>query len=215
MTSTVTTDLTTVADPSPLPAAGLVAGPLFIAVAMTQVALVPGFDLDRHPLSLLALGPWGLVQVANFVVTGALLVLAGTGLGRVMPPGPGSVWGPRLVAGFGCGMILAGVFVADPAEGFPAGTSAGPGDVSWHGAVHAAGFAVAMLSWTAACPVFARWFAARRDRLSSQLCAGAPVAVVLLAAAGPGSLGLRLVLVSAVQLAAVAAVCLRLGRRIP
>lgn len=121
MTSTVTADRTTVTAPARLPAAGVVAGPLFLAVAMAQVALVPGFDLDRHPLSLLALGPWGLVQIADFVVTGVLLSLAGTGLGRVMPSGPGSVWGPRLVAGFGFGMILSGVFVADPSDGVPGG----------------------------------------------------------------------------------------------
>lgn len=173
---------------------------------------MPGFDLDRHPLSLLALGPWGLVQIADFVVTGVLLSLAGTGLGRVMPSGPGSVWGPRLVAGFGFGMILSGVFVADPSDGFPMGTPAGPGDLSWHGALHAVGFAVAMVSWTAACPVFARWFTARGDRLWAVLCVAAPVAAVVIAVTAPAPFGVRLVLVSAVQLALVAALCVRLGR---
>lgn len=193
--------------------AGVVAGPLFLTVGLVQASTRDGFDLDRHALSLLALGQLGFVQVANFVVTGVLLAVAAAGMRRAMGRGVGATWGPRLVAGFGVGMVLAGVFVADPADGFPVGTPSGPGEISWHGALHGLGFAVAMLSWVAACLVLARSFAARGRRARAAGCVAA-LAVAAAVAGSPqaGSLGVRLVLVSAVQLALVAAVSAGLAR---
>ena len=47
--------------------AGAVAGPIFAAVATAQVLLRDGFDLRRHPLSQLATGGPGFVQIANFM----------------------------------------------------------------------------------------------------------------------------------------------------
>jgi Protein of unknown function (DUF998) len=44
----------------------LMAGPLFVGVAVGQVLLRDGFDLTRHPLSLLSLGELGWIQVTNF-----------------------------------------------------------------------------------------------------------------------------------------------------
>lgn len=193
--------------------AGVVAGPLFLTVGLAQAFTRDGFDLDRHPLSLLALGSLGFVQVANFVVTGLLVVAAAAGSRRALGGGAGATWGPRLVAGFGVGMILAGVFVADPADGFPVGTPAGPGEISWHGALHGLGFVVAMLSWVSACLVLARACAARGRRVGATGCVAA-LAVAAAVAGSPqvGSLGVRLVLVSAVQLALVAAVSAALAR---
>ncbi|HEV2894210.1 MAG TPA: DUF998 domain-containing protein, partial [Actinomycetota bacterium] len=59
---------------SRLLACGIVAGPLFLAIGLTQAFTRDGFDLSRHPLSLLSLGDLGWVQIANFVVTGALFI---------------------------------------------------------------------------------------------------------------------------------------------
>jgi Protein of unknown function (DUF998) len=69
-------------------ACGAVAGPLFLAVLMIQAFTREGFDLSRHPLSLLSLGNLGWIQIANFVVTGALMVACATGMRRVLRPGP-------------------------------------------------------------------------------------------------------------------------------
>jgi hypothetical protein len=132
--------------------AGVVAGPVFLTAGLVQAATREGFDLGRHALSQLALGSLGFVQIAAFLLTGTLLVAASVGARRAMT-GAGATWGPRLVAGFGVGMLVAGVFVADPAFGYPVGTAAGPGQVSWHGALHGVGFAVAMISWVSACLV--------------------------------------------------------------
>jgi hypothetical protein len=198
---------------SRLLAAGIVAGPLFLGVGLAQASTRAGFDLDRHPLSLLALGPLGVVQIADFLVAGALLAAAAVGMRRAAGPGTGSTWGPRLVAGFGAGMVIAGLFVADPADGFPVGTPAGPGEISWHGTLHGVGFAVAMICWVSACLVLARWSAARGERGLAAVCVLALVGAVAVAASPQlGSLGVRLVLVSAVQFALVAAVCARLAR---
>lgn len=78
-----------------LVAGGVVAGPLFLAVWAVQAFTREGFDPGRHPISLLALGGAGWVQIANFVLTGSLYVAAAVGLKRA---GQGT-WGPRLIGG--------------------------------------------------------------------------------------------------------------------
>lgn len=195
-------------------AAGLAAGPVFLGVGLGHAYLREGFDLERHALSQLSLGTWGFVQVATFLVSGALVIAAARGLRTSLRPGVGEVWAPRLLAGFGVGMLIAGVFVADAAHSFPVGTPAGPADVSWHGALHGVGFLVAMVSWTAACGAFARAFSARGDRQQAMLCLGAVLAIAVIAVAPAlGSFGVRAVLLSAVQLGLVAVLSAKALRR--
>ncbi|HZG88747.1 MAG TPA: DUF998 domain-containing protein [Pseudonocardia sp.] len=194
---------------------GILAGPVLLGTGLAQVFTRAGFDLERHALSQLALGPWGFVQVVNFLVTGALVVAAARGLRGALGTGGAAAWGPRLLAGFGAGMLIAGVFVADPGYGFPAGTPDGPGQISWHGALHGVGFALAMVSWTAAMIVLARAFAVRGDRAQAAVCVVALLAVAAVATAPSlGSFGLRAIVVSAVQLAAVALLCARARRAV-
>lgn len=57
-------------------AGGVLAGPIYILVGMTQIVTREGFDVTRHPLSMMSLGDLGWVQITNFIVTG-LLVIAG------------------------------------------------------------------------------------------------------------------------------------------
>ena len=115
---------------------GVIAGPLYVTVSLVQALTRDGFELTKHPWSLLANGPWGWIQIANFIVCGAMVVTFAAGLRRVLRPGPGSRWVPVLFAGYGAGLIGAGLFRADPTMGFPPGTPAGPGTVSWHGMLH-------------------------------------------------------------------------------
>lgn len=187
---------------------GVLAGPVLLGTGLAQVFTREGFDLERHALSQLALGPSGFVQVVNFVVTGLLVVAAARGLWDVLGPGRAAAWGTRALAGFGAGMLVAGVFVADPGYGFPVGTPDGPGPISWHAAVHGAGFALAMVAWTVAMVVLARAFAVRGDRVRTAVCVGALVAAAAVGVVpGLGSFGVRAIVVSAVQLAAVALLC--------
>lgn len=136
---------------------GAAAGPIFIAVALIQAATRSGFDPVEHPLSLLSVGDMGWIQIANFVLTGLLFLVAAVGLRRTLSPGPASVWGPRLIGAFGAALIVGGVFVADPGLGFPPGTPEGVADeLSWHGMVHSAAPVVGFLALSVACFVFAR-----------------------------------------------------------
>src|SRR5690554_81317 len=93
---------------------GALAGPLYVIVALIQAFTRPGFDLTRHSVSLLSLGDLGWIQIANFVLSGLLVIAGAVGLRRTMDAGSGSVWGPRLIAAYGLSLIGAGIFVADP-----------------------------------------------------------------------------------------------------
>ncbi|MFC7646016.1 DUF998 domain-containing protein [Streptosporangium lutulentum] len=103
----------------------VVSAPLWAVVSLAQAATREGFDLIRHPLSVLSSGSLGWLQITNFLVAGVLTVAGATGLRRAMHGSPGGTWAPRLVLVNGIGMIAAGVFVMDPADGFPVGTPPG------------------------------------------------------------------------------------------
>jgi hypothetical protein len=120
---------------APLLRWGIVAGPFYLAVGLTQALLRDGFDLARHPLSVLANGSWGWVQTANFVLSGLMVLAAAVGFGRVL--GPRSRAFRWSLAGYGLGMILAAIFPADPVDGFPPGTPKGmPTSISTTGLMH-------------------------------------------------------------------------------
>jgi hypothetical protein len=149
-----------------IPVAALAAaGPLWATVSLTQAATRDGFDLTRHPLSLLSTGALGWLQIVNFIVGGILLIAGATGLRQIMGDRPGSRWAPRLVRVSGLGMVAAGALVMDPADGYPNGTPAGmPPTMSWHSICHMAAGSVTFLALIAACYVLARHFAASGDR---------------------------------------------------
>ena len=143
---------------------GIVAGPVYVVVALAQALTRDGFDIARHDVSLLANGHLGWIQIANFVLTGLMVVAGAVGLRRALRSGRGSTWGPLLVGGYGVGLIAAGAFRADPAFGFPPGTPADAGTVSWHGLLHFVAAGVGFLALIAACFVFARRFAGLGQR---------------------------------------------------
>jgi hypothetical protein len=145
-------------------ACGTVAGPLYLGVVSVQVVTRDGFDLRDHPLSLLSTGDRGWIQIANFVVCGLLYLAAAVGMRRTLRGSRGGTWGPALFGVFGFALVWAGVFVADPAEGFPVGTPDGAGEMSLHGVLHTMAPAVAFPALAIACLVFARRFAGQRRR---------------------------------------------------
>ena len=113
---------------------GLFAGPLFTVVYLAAGAIRDqGYSGLRHPVSSLALGRQGWVQVANFLATGGLLVAFGIGASRVQTV---SGWLPRLIGAIGVGLIGAGAFVTDPIGGYPPGTPALPTQRSTSGVLH-------------------------------------------------------------------------------
>ena len=161
--------------------AGVVAGPLFVTTAVLQILTRNGFDLTRHPISLLANGPFGWVQSANFLVAGVLSVIFAYAAAPQLRGGRGAVAGPVLLAGYGVGLITAGIFKADPAMGFPAGAPAGiPDRMSTSSLIHAFAPPLAFLALVAACLVLARRFAAEGDRTAAVVTVVVAVACLLL-----------------------------------
>ena len=154
-------------------ACGIVAGPLFIAASLTQASTHRGFDLARHPISLLSLGSLGWIQIANFVVCGILYVIGAVGLRTALRSGRGITWVHWLIGTTGVGLIIAGVFTADPGAGFPPGAPAGAPAMSWHGALHEVGFLLSFAGAIAACGVFARRYAALKSKLDGGGSGGA------------------------------------------
>jgi hypothetical protein len=152
-------------------ACGILAGPLFVGMALAQAFTRPGFDFERHALSLLSLGDLGWIQVANFLVSGLLTVLFAVGLRKALNHGRAGTWGPALVAIYGAGTFAAGLFSTDPSVGFPPGAPAGlPESLSWHAILHGVSFFVAFASLVAACFVFASRFRERKQWRRTAYC---------------------------------------------
>ncbi|MFI7705433.1 DUF998 domain-containing protein [Nonomuraea sp. NPDC049480] len=182
---------------------GMVAGPLYVMVTGVQALTRDGFDITRHPASLLANGGLGWVQIANLILAGLMTVAAAVGMRRAVRAGRGRVWGPRLVALYGAGLIAGGIFRADPALGFPVGTPDGPGVVSWHGLLHFVGGGIGFLGLIGACLVFARAYAALGRR--GWAIYSAATGIVFFAAfagiaSGPGNAVINLAFTAAVVL---------------
>jgi len=111
---------------------GVAAGPVFVLTSVIQGLTRHGFDFTRHEWSLLATGSHGWVQVVNFVVIGLMTIAFALGVRRAVPTG---AW--KLLVVYGAGLVGAGVFTADPMNGFPVGTPTGPPEtVTWHGWMH-------------------------------------------------------------------------------
>lgn len=140
---------------------GVVAGPFYVLVVLVQALLRPGFDLARDDTSLLSNGPWGWIQVANFILTGVMVVACAAGVRRALTGGPARRWAPALLGIYGLGLVGAGIFVADPMNGFPPGTALGrPVVISTHGILHIVSAALGFLGLVSFCFVMARRFGA-------------------------------------------------------
>ncbi|MCV9939893.1 DUF998 domain-containing protein [Boseaceae bacterium BT-24-1] len=135
-------------------ACGVATAPVFYLIAALQLGLRPGYDIRTQPISFLAFGELGWIQVANFLVTGTLALASAIGLRRALRGERGSA-GPILAGLYGLGMIGAGLFGPDP---LPAPGQAPQMSVT--GALHMVAFLISFLSLIAACFVLARRFSA-------------------------------------------------------
>jgi len=144
-------------------ACGVVAGPLYILVGVIEMLIRPGFDLRRHSLSLLSNGEGGWIHIAMLITTGLLTIAGALGMRRVLRGERGGSWGPALIGLYGLGLVGAGIFVADPALGFPPGTPPDAATISWHGLMHFVSGGIGFLGLIAACFVFARRFVAHKQ----------------------------------------------------
>jgi len=189
----------------------IVAGPVFAILATVQAIGRDGFDLRRHPLSQLATGDLGFVQVINFVLAGIGVLCLAVAQRHIVTDGVGRRWLARLIGGFGVGLIAAGVFTMDSQDGFPVGTPAGPAaQMSWHGVAHSVAAAAAYTSLAAACIVFTVRKARQRAVLPAVLSAAA--ALVFLLPVIPGWASIQMVVSGLVGFSWTTAVALGLRK---
>src|SRR3989442_6504396 len=100
-------------------ACGAVAGPLFVIVGFGQAFTRQGFDLTRHPLSVLSNGDLGWLQIANFLVSGLLVIAGAIGMRRALRDGRGGTLGPLLVPRYRLGIVYTAILLDDPAQRHP------------------------------------------------------------------------------------------------
>ena len=140
---------------------GVLAGVVFEVSVLIQGLTRQGFRIAHDDASLLSNGPLGWIQIATFLLAGAMTIAAAAGMRRAMA----SRWAPRLIAIYGAGLIGAGIFSADPADGFGPGAPLGrAAHVSWHAAGHLIAASIGFAALIAACLVVARYFSHRRRR---------------------------------------------------
>jgi len=160
-------------------AAGVIAGPLFLLVALIDGARRPGYDLMSMPISLLAVGEQGWLQTTNFLVTGALFGLFAAGTYRAMrDSGTRSLIGPTLIALMAFGVIMAGMFTTDPGGGFPPGVTV-PREATTHGMLHDLASLLVFPTLIVCCLYFALWFYRRAQRGWAAYSAGTCVVLAV------------------------------------
>jgi hypothetical protein len=139
-------------------------GPLFFIVAfLIEGATRTDYNPLRQPVSSLSIGELGWMQIANFTFTGLLILAFASGLRRVLRPS-GSFWGPLLIGLVGIGLIGAGIFIADPLNGYPPGTPLIPTVRSQQGRLHDLFGIPVFLGLPIACFVLGRRFARLGER---------------------------------------------------
>jgi hypothetical protein len=137
---------------------GLVAGPFFTIVWFVQGLLRANYDPMRYAISSLSVGEFGWIQIANFLITGSLILAFSVGLRSTLRRPSGSVWGPLLIGLIGIGLIGSGIFVTDPLNGYPPGTPVIPIERTTHGILHDLFGIPVFLGLPITCFVFARFF---------------------------------------------------------
>jgi hypothetical protein len=140
---------------------GAIAGPVFTVAWILEGATRANYDPLRQPISSLSNGNPGWTQTANFMVTGLLTLAFALGLWLRLSTHGDSKWGPLLIGIIAIGLLGAGVFVADPMNGFPRGTPDVPLKNSVTGRLHLLFSFFVFLGWPIACLAFNRLFTRR------------------------------------------------------
>ncbi len=134
---------------------GMIGPILFVATFTIEGLLRPGYNPLSMYISELSLGPRGWIQIVNFVVAGALLLIFARGLASEFPDGKSSRAGPVIMGIISLGILLSGLFVMDPPN-TPLGSASLSGLL--HGVLGGAVFTLMPVS----CYVYLRRF--REDR---------------------------------------------------
>jgi len=132
---------------------GIFGPALFVTVLLVEGAMRPGYDPTYHVGSALSLGQRGGIQIANFILTGALLMGYAVGVHQRLQSRAAAL----LIGIVGLALVIAGCFTMDPMRGYPPGTPTGtPTHLTWHHQVHDSAGPVIFLAIPASCVVVAR-----------------------------------------------------------
>jgi hypothetical protein len=139
--------------------AGVAAGLLFFIVPTIEIFRRPGFNIERHAISVLSLGEGGWIMKAVFIICGLLTLMCAIGIHMELARGRGGFLAPLLVGIYGAGLLLAGFFDAPVGMGFPPGTPEDQTPIMTTSAtLHSVGFMVAFSALIVSCFVFALHF---------------------------------------------------------
>jgi hypothetical membrane protein len=142
---------------------GSIGGPIFVALVLVQMAVVPWFDITRYPLSVLSIGETWYLQKAAFLLAGLLTLIGAVGLRGAIRGTPAGRFGPFLIGAFGTGLLLSGIFDVDADGGAPPGvTTVARADYTWHMYAHNMSAMLAFIFLSIACFVFVRRFVLQR-----------------------------------------------------
>ena len=155
---------------------GVVAGPFYVVVGLALAVTRPGFDLTRHPLSVLMLGEHGWMQRVNLMLSAVMVLAAAYGVLRTVRNGRGLAMATLTGVYGGC-MVLSALFPPDPVGGFPAGTE--PGTVSTSGVLHLLFGAIGFVALAAAASAYARWCRSKGETSRSRFGAGCATVILL------------------------------------
>lgn len=115
---------------------GAAAGPLFVSAFTIEGARRPDYTPMRHPVSSLALGSRGWVQVANFAITGLLCLAGAVGLSHSSDSDGCGRLGSAALGLTGLGLLGSAAFRTDPVSGYPPGTPDTPSEPTASGSMH-------------------------------------------------------------------------------
>jgi hypothetical protein len=167
-------------------ACGVIGPPLFMAVfLMESVVHPPGYDPLRHTVSAFVFGAFGWVQVANFILTGALLLAFAFGLRPALRRYGSGRLVPVLIGLLAAGLIGSGLFAGDPvAAGATAAAPYPPGSLveagrTVHGVLHDLFGTPVFLGLPIACGVLAYRFIAAGRKGWGAYSAGTGVAFLI------------------------------------
>jgi len=110
---------------------GAIGPVLFMITFFIDGATRPGYEPWRNLVSQLSTGERGWVQIANFELCGALLLVGTSGLLRIRASRVVTL----LLGVLAVGLIAAGVFATDPGFGYPPGERE-PTQPTFHDMVH-------------------------------------------------------------------------------
>ena len=143
---------------------GVVAGPFYVAASLAEALTRSGFSLAHDDWSLLADGALGWVHVLVLVLAGLMAGVAAAGVVRQRRAERVNAASGWFLGVYAAGLVGAGFFIADPANGFPVGTPPGPTVTpSWHGTLHIVFGGIGFLGLIMACLVLAWQFRVQRQ----------------------------------------------------